>query len=121
MAMFAISFINQTNAACCEPAFGLKHVCLGKSGEKVLSINALDNSQYWIRQSGKLDIYAEKCETRFCADGTVPAFYCGLGKCDLKGCNCSGGCIKGNGKSQESITKDWLSKHGLAKQAKHKF
>lgn len=78
------------------------------------------NSQYWVRDS-KLDAYAEKCETRFCEDGSVPKFYCGIGKCDLFSYNCTGGCIIGNGINQDKIKNAWLAKHGLVSQAKHKF
>ena len=38
---------------------------------------------------------AEK-KTHRCADCTEATIYCGLGKCNVFGCNCDGGCRKGN-------------------------
>lgn len=39
------------------------------------------------------------CSTWVCGDGKPPIFngyYCGKGSCNVFGCNCDGGCIKGS-------------------------
>lgn len=44
------------------------------------------------------DIPLGTCRETICLDGTVvPTIgYCGVGSCNLLGCNCSGGCRKGD-------------------------
>lgn len=50
------------------------------------------------------DFYLDKirkgrCEIEVCSDGkpVMEGTYCGNGPCNIFGCNCNGGCIKGNG------------------------
>lgn len=40
------------------------------------------------------------CETSICGDGKPlkKGVYCGIGPCNIFGCNCDGGCIPGNGR-----------------------
>lgn len=109
--IMTISFVTHTNAGCCESAFNVRHVCLSSPNENVLSVDIVDNSQYW----------AEKCETRFCKNGLVPEFYCSVRNCDLSGCNCTGSCIKGNGINQDKIKNVWHAKHDLVSHTKYKF
>lgn len=38
-----------------------------------------------------------ECKINACGDGkAVVGTYCGVGKCNVFGCDCDGGCIKGN-------------------------
>lgn len=38
----------------------------------------------------------ECAKGRYCADCEVASYYCGVGSCNIFGCNCDGGCRKGN-------------------------
>lgn len=41
--------------------------------------------------------YLGNCEVEICGDGkAVSGTYCGVGPCNVLGCNCDGGCIPGN-------------------------
>lgn len=120
LALLTTLLISQTNAECCSPAFSVKHVCLNSPNERVLSIDARDSTQYWIRRS-ELDKYAEKCETAFCSNGSKTDTYCGIGECDLAGCNCAGGCIQDNGLNQFRVQKKFREAHGLTRKSKHNF
>lgn len=42
-----------------------------------------------------------RCHVDVCGDGKkVAGTYCGVGPCNIFGCNCDGGCISGNGKEK---------------------
>lgn len=45
----------------------------------------------------------KQCAIRLCGDGRpiISGTYCGVGSCNIFGCDCNGGCIKGN--PQESF------------------
>lgn len=43
------------------------------------------------------------CFTDICYDGTKRTPYCGVGKCNIFGCNCDGGCRRGTEASAKRI------------------
>lgn len=50
--------------------------------------------KYMCKYLGRID---QICEDKLCMDGTVQGTfgYCAVGSCDMLGCNCDGGCLKG--------------------------
>lgn len=96
------------------------HVCLVNLREKVLPLDALNSSQYWV-WAEKLDLCAETCETRSRSDWLVTNFYCAIENCDLSRCYGTGGCNRGDGLSQDKIKNAWFAKNGSVSEAKHKF
>ena len=99
---------------CCnDVAYSAVHVCLGNPSERDFVSYKPDA---WVRTQADAKTHMwHMCHTDFCADGTPlrPAFHCGLGKCDSNGCNCSGGCRKNQGISNEEMEKQWAHANGL--------
>lgn len=129
LALAAILLISQTsgysfNTNCCHSEFLAYHVCLGLPYEEHLKLttpygNYLD--YFWVRKN-KNDESAEKCVSFFCKDGSdAIGKHCGVSDCNIFGCNCVGGCRKGNGTGYELLRRAWLEKHDLVREAKHQF
>lgn len=124
--LLAVSAISQTNAECCIPPTLIHHVCMGIPFEEEMPfhkyLGLIDENDYWIRNDS--DLTKLKCQSLFCGDGSQLGssdFYCGNGACNIFGCNCDGGCRSKDGVTNETITQDFLKKHGLSVQAQHKF
>lgn len=129
--------VNYTNAECCFP-FWIHHVCKGIPHEREMNqhflgpldgvvpglnlfLNAIDENDYWIRDDS--DRYKTKCISRFCHDGTpVESTYgdCGVGKCNIFGCNCDGGCRSKEGMTEEKIKDAFIQAFNFTRQATHK-
>lgn len=76
--------VNQTNAVCCRDRIEIHHICQR-------SISSALPHHIW--PDGRVS-----CKVNVCNDGIVISRfgYCGVGKCNLVGCNCKGGCIHSN-------------------------
>nr|QTY40848.1 venom polypeptide precursor [Doratifera vulnerans] len=57
---------------------------------------------------GSSDTSVTRCKVSVCGDGRRPreGNYCGIGKCNMLGCQCEGGCIKGKN------VKEFIDLHG---------
>lgn len=133
LALSAILLFSQTNGqwngggVCCPSDHRTYHVCLGKEtlpNERPIKIakpSGDPDDVYWVRNNRK-DDFAQKCVSLFCADGSdADDKYCGVGRCGLFGCNCVGGCRKGNGTTHAPLRRAWLKKYGLVREAPHRF
>lgn len=54
------------------------------------------------------------CYKYLCYDGTEATYYCGVGGCNIFGCNCAGGCRQG---TPESAKRLFLEKNPNVKSA----
>lgn len=122
MTVFAV---NQINAECCIADFLIHHVCAGIPHEREMPfhkyLGVIDENLYWIRDSS--DIYKPKCESLFCGDGykmESSDFYCGVGDCNVFGCNCDGGCRKNGNITEETLTNAFTTAFGFTEKAEHK-
>lgn len=128
--------INYANAECCYPTY-IHHVCKGIPNEKEmhqhsmgpltsivpglkLFLDAIDGNDYWIRDDS--DKYKTKCLSSFCHDGTIveQTGECGIGKCNIFGCDCDGGCRSKEGLTEEKIHEAFALAHGFTKKNEHK-
>lgn len=109
---------------CCPSDHRTYHVCLGLPNERPIKIakpSGDPDDVYWARNDRR-DDFAQKCVSLFCADGSdADDKYCGVGRCGLFGCNCIGGCRKGNGTGHAPLRRAWLKKHGLVRETMHRF
>ena len=48
-----------------------------------------------------------------CKDGTAPTPYCGYGGCNLFGCDCNGGCRRGDWTPPDYDCDDWWLKNPI--------
>lgn len=126
LALFVILTINKTESKCCDIAYRSSHVCLGLPTEKDIRNHwiwdfPIDVEQeYWMRNEA--DIKRPKCVSYFCEDGTdATKNTCGKGKCNIFGCNCKGGCRKGDGSSHQEMGRRWRGEHGLLEKGRHKL
>lgn len=126
LALIALLSINKTESKCCDVAYISFHVCLGLPTEKDIRIHKfwdfpIDKKQeYWMRNEA--DIKRPKCVSYFCEDGMDAIKYtCGVGKCNIFGCNCKGGCCQGDGRSHQEMGKAWREEHGLLEKGRHKL
>lgn len=124
LALIAVFSIDKTESKCCDVAYMSHHVCLGLAAEKHLPIHLIwdfpidKNFPYWMRSES--DEKRPKCMSFFCEDGSDATKYtCGVGKCNIFGCACKGGCRKSNGLSHQENGKLWREKHGLLVRGKH--
>lgn len=61
--------VNHSNAECCDSGISVTYYCENE-----------DN---------------DRCTDPICADGTIlVGSYCGVGSCNMFGCNCDGGCLQ---------------------------
>lgn len=69
--------------------FGVYSECCTKDIDRK-SLNSLDDKAFCtFMASGRYNHY----QKRICEDGTIrDGSYCGVGKCNIFGCNCDGGC-----------------------------
>lgn len=116
--------IDKTESVCCDVAYCSHHVCLGIPTEKHLPIHLIwdfpidKKFPYWMRTEA--DEKRPKCISYFCEDGSDATKYtCGVGKCNMFGCACKGGCRKSKGLSHQEMGKIWREKHGLLVRGKH--
>lgn len=80
-----ITIVSRTKAECCDLALFIHHNCFGA----------------W-------------CFSYICPDGSVlyGKRYCGVGACNIFGCNCDGGCRRNSKKfNKEEAQKLFLQKH----------
>lgn len=115
LAFLAITSTGQTKEKCCNDiAFGVIHVCLGLPHELELNLQVW-KVECWVRSEE--DKCTRMCWSIFCEDGyrILNIDYCGIGKCNRRGCHCDGGCRKNQGIDHEELKKAWLAKHGLIK------
>lgn len=108
LVLIAASAIDQTNAKCCQVQDIVLHVCMSFENEmpmplhKVLQV--IDNNKYWLQEEH--EVGRPKCYTQLCADGgEVTHFYCGIGDCNVFGCDCDDGCrpSPNNGTTMEEL------------------
>lgn len=118
--------IDETGASCCGIAYISYHVCLGTPQEQDIRNHIVwdfprdANILYWIRSEA--DIKRPKCISYFCADGSyTDKFRCGVGKCNIFGCGCKGGCRKSKGKGYQELGRIWREDHGLLMKSKHQL
>lgn len=80
--------------------------------------NLDSKSEFWVRNEA--DVKRLKCISRFCKDGSYAHkyYYCGVGKCNMFGCACQGGCRQNTGLSYQEMGKIWREEHGLSFKAK---
>lgn len=109
---------------CCRSSHRLYHVCLGLPNERPIKIakpSGDPSDTYWVGDSRE-DDYAQKCVSLFCLDGSdADGKHCGVGRCNVFGCQCEGGCRKGNGTGYATYMRVWLAKHDLVRETYHKF
>lgn len=111
----------QSSGECCMFKFWTYHVCIGLPNERPIKVAGDPSDIFWIRDN-RMDESAQKCISLFCADGSdADDKYCGIGKCGANGCNCVGGCRKSVGIADVSLRMTWLRRHGLVREARHKF
>lgn len=122
--LVAVLSVDKTAATCCNFKYISYHVCLGTPQEKdvrnhlILDFPLDKSLLYWIRNEE--DLKRAKCVSYFCADGSYAEKYnCGVGKCNMFGCACEGGCRKSYGLSNQEMAKVWREEHGLLMKAKH--
>ena len=124
LALLAITTTIHAKIECCPSYFRSYHVCLGLPNERPIKIAKPTGTYldyFWVTKDKK-DESAPKCLSLFCEDGSDAAGkYCGVGPCGPFGCNCVGGCRKGNGTGYETFRRAWLKKHELVREARHKF
>lgn len=125
LTLIAVLSIDITESKCCDVAYVSHHVCLGIPTEKHLPIHLIydfpidKNFPYWMRRI-ETDEKRPKCISYFCEDGSDATKYtCGIGKCNIFGCNCKDGCRKSNGSSHQEMGRMWREKHGLLVKGKH--
>lgn len=136
--LLTVLSVNDVNAECCSTAAIIDHVCVDSPAETeinalsggplnyipgfILFLDAIDENDYWIRNDA--DRYKKKCITYFCFDGeTVPSslqINCGVGACNIFGCNCDGGCRSKNGVTKETIVQNFVKTHNFTRKDKHK-
>lgn len=130
LTIIAILSIDKTESKCCDIAYISHHVCLGLPAEEDLRIHLFwdfpvdKKREYWMRNEA--DITRPKCVSYFCEDGMPTTYHprkysCGIGKCNMFGCNCKGGCRQGDGRSHQEMGKVWREEHGLLEKARHKL
>lgn len=61
--------------------------------------------EFYVNSSGGgFNAMPDGCVAHVCNDGESHGmFYCGVGKCNIFGCNCDGGCIGGDGDALENF------------------
>lgn len=117
IASLAWLLISQTNAeenCCIDIAYSVIHACLGLPYELELDLRFM-KVECWIQNDE--NACKKMCWSKFCTDGyrILGIQYCGLGKCNTRGCNCDGGCRKNEGIGHGKLKKAWLAEHGLVK------
>lgn len=127
--LFAMSLVNHLSTDCCKIENVIHHVCIGLENEVNLPGHKLwglaSNTEYWIRNEE--DESADKCISRFCNDFysmKTSDFYCGVGQCNIFGCNCNNGCRKynnGSGSDLQTFERVFAIEHGFVKKSKHKL
>lgn len=124
LTLIVVLSIDKTESVCCDLAYVSFHVCLGISTEDDIPLHwfwdhlSYKNNKYWMRS--ETDKKRPKCVSNFCDDGSIAkGYHCGIGDCNIFGCNCKGGCRKNNGTSHEEIGRVWREKHGLLVKAEH--
>lgn len=115
--------INETNGECCPGSHEIYHFCADIPEER--RYNTKEDSiifkkdfwytaaqkQRWDEGYGRL-----RCVTRICPDGETHGFfkgvfgYCGVGSCNIFGCNCDDGCRMGIDGNPD---KGFLDKYGF--------
>uniref|UniRef100_A0A8D8X952 Protein Diedel-like n=1 Tax=Cacopsylla melanoneura TaxID=428564 RepID=A0A8D8X952_9HEMI len=82
--ILVVNIFSMVHSKCCEK---VHHLLFTLKDQSALC----SNFDGWGKPTG--------CHTKdpFCGDGKpVKGYYCGVGKCNIFGCNCDGGCIPGN-------------------------
>lgn len=84
--------LTMSSVGCCIPTV-LEFLSTNKGCESFGATNVLE-----VKGFIDNDNYPKKCLMRACGDGTPrkERNYCGRGTCDIFGCRCSHGCIKGD-------------------------
>lgn len=123
LALIVASTVDQTNAECCMVQDIVLHVCMGFENEMPMPLHTvlqvIDNNEYWLQEEH--EVGRPKCYTQLCADGgEVTHFYCGIGDCNVFGCDCDGGCRPSNGTSMEDLKNAWIKEHGFLFEREHK-
>lgn len=124
LAFIAATAIDQTNAECCYVQEVVNHVCMGYENEMPMPLHKVlqfvDCNEYWLQEEH--EVGRPKCYTQLCADGgEVTHFFCGVGDCNIVGCNCDGGCRKGNGTSIQDLKKAWIEQRGFKFERDHRI
>lgn len=127
LVLIAVLSIDKTESVCCkELAYVLHHVCLGTAAEDEIPLHwfwdhfLFKKIKYWMRS--EKDAKQPKCVSPFCEDGLEPnGRLCGVGDCNIFGCDCKGGCRKNNGTSYKDLAKNWREQHGLLVKKEHVF
>lgn len=92
--MMAVLFINEINSECCTSSVIIKHPCKGIPHER--------------------GYFHSICRSFLCYDGSIKAKrdqYCGVGPCNMFGCNCDGGCRRGM--TREQVVKAFNHFYGI--------
>lgn len=98
---------NSSNAECCHKKLVRYRIPDENSncrdfGGSLADFNLEDVYNYRVHLYPNIDFCLNKtdkriCEVDVCEDGKPSkGTYCGKGSCNIFGCNCDGGCIKGN-------------------------
>lgn len=126
LVLVAVLSIDNTAAKCCRVKYVIHHVCLGTPQEydvgnhRILDFPLDKNWLYWMRNED--DVKRQKCVTHFCADGSyADKETCGVGKCNILGCGCKGGCRQSIGLSLKEMSSTWREEYGLAIRGKHQL
>lgn len=121
--LLAVLSVDKTAAECCSSKYRVLHVCLGLPYE--IDVPTYTNVQpdinrdtlYWVRNDA--DVKRPKCISNFCADGSYAAeFECGVGECNIFGCDCKGGCRQSIGLSDQEMAKIWREEHSFSFKSK---
>lgn len=104
---------NDVDECCYDIAFTAIHACIGLPAEYEL-LN-IWTAHCWIRSEE--EGCNRMCWSKFCTDGfrinTTDFQYCGIGKCNMYGCNCDGGCRRNQRHNHKELEKAWLAEHGF--------
>lgn len=124
LALIVATTIDQTNAVCCQVQEVVIHSCQGYENEMPMPLHKvfqfIDCNEYWVK--GEHEVGRPKCSTQLCADGgEVTHFFCGVGDCNIVGCNCDGGCRPSNGTSIDVLKKAWIEERGFKFEREHKI
>lgn len=106
--------IYQVKSECCySVATDVVHECLGEGTMYEQDSLGIIHMKIYVEKAhkGMIGTYT-LCTSNLCGDGTLRHFYgyCGHGPCNMFGCNCDGGCRKGD---KENAIRMFRDEYGL--------
>lgn len=103
--IFTILFVvviiaKKTTTECCGTSIYIMHACASIPHENHYFFQSFPSDVDYLLKHDT-DISFEKCYSRVCPDTKIlePSsleLYCGVGNCNIFGCNCDDGCCTGN-------------------------